>query len=437
MILLVTPNIKGRCYEATNEFSSIHPSMDAAILHSYFTNVKKQQCKMINMEVSRITVEELIKFINYEKIDEVWIICSGSNPSASTMTMPASTLLSARLKVNVKSKIVMYGGHPSSLPELTKQQSGCDEVIVGDGIDCDAKDIPMVDWALLSPNKYKAHNWHCFGDLDNRNNYAVVWTSLGCPYRCKFCSVANMYKEKPFSQRQRRIEDVVDEIEVLNKSFGVKNIRILDELFTYNLERVERFCDLLESKNLDGLNMWCYSRVDTINLEILKKLKKVGFNWIAYGFESCEQETLDLMGKKTKVKDFDYAITSAKSAGINIIADVMAGFPDDNYLSLEKMYKFLETYMFEMINLYPLFHLPGTELYDGSNTDWNTYQLYGSSCKPASTKYLSSSEVLRWRDMAFNRYMTSPAYLSMIGNKFGQGTKEHIVRMMSKNIRVK
>ena len=435
MILLVTPNIKKDCYSGTNEFSCIHPSVDAAILKSYLVNIKNIKCEMVHMEADGVDTNALIKLINSEAIDEVWIICSSANPSASTMTMPAAIALSARLKATVKAKIVMYGGHPSSLPELTKEQSGCDEVIIGDGIDCDARDIPMIDWKSINPSKYRAHNWHCFGDVTGRSPYAAVWTTLGCPYNCKFCSVDNLYKNKPFSQRKRRMEDVVDEIEVLNKVFGVSNIRILDELFTYDFERVDKFCYLLHKKNLEGLNMWCYSRVDTIDLTILTDLKSVGVNWVACGFESCEQDTLDLMGKKTKVEDFAHAIQSARSAGISINADVIAGFPDDNYPSLERMYKFLEDNLFEMINLYPLFHLPGTSLYNGE-TDWNKYQLYGDECCPASTKHLTSMEVLKWRDMAFKRYMTSPSYLNMIEKKFGSNTKHHVIRMMRKDIRV-
>ena len=181
--------------------------------------------------------------------------------------------------------------------------------------------------------------------------------------------------------------------------------------------------------------MWCYSRVDTINQDIVNKLKSVGINWIAYGFESFDQNTLDLMGKKTDIKDFERAIGYARNADVNIIADVIAGFPNDSLESLEKTYKFLEDNLFEMINLYPLFNLPGTSLYDNKETDWSKYQLYSNRCSPASTKYLTSSEILKWRDMAFNKYMGSPAYLSMLERKFGLETKEHINRMIKKVIR--
>jgi anaerobic magnesium-protoporphyrin IX monomethyl ester cyclase len=435
MILLVNANIKGDCYSKTSEFSAIHPCIDAAILHSYFTNIKRVKCGLINMEADGIDTNTLVRIINSGGIKEVWVICSGSNPSSSTMTMTASNTLSLNLKLRTSAKIVMYGGHPSVLPELTKEQSGCDEVIIGDGIDCDIKEIPIVDWGLINPNKYKAHNWHCFGNIKRRSPYAAVYTSLGCPYNCKFCSVKNLYKNKPYTTRQRNIEDVVQEIVVLNTKFGVENIRILDELFTYNLERVDKFCGLLKSKNLPSLNMWCYSRVDTINQDIVNKLRSVGVNWIAYGFESFDQDTLDLMGKKTDIKDFEKAIGYARNADVNIIADAIAGFPNDSLESLEKTYKFLEDNLFEMINLYPLFNLPGTSLYDNKETDWSKYQLYSNRCSPSSTKYLASSEILKWRDMAFNKYMGSPAYLSMLERKFGLETKEHITRMIKKVIR--
>ena len=387
------------------------------------------------MEADGIDTNTLVRTINSECVKEVWIICSGSNPSSSTMTMTASNTLSLNLKLRTKAKIVMYGGHPSVLPELTKEQSGCDEVIIGDGIDCDIKEIPIIDWALINPNKYRAHNWHCFGNLDRRSPYAIVYTSLGCPYSCKFCSVKNLYQGKPFSKRQRKIEDVVQEIVYLNTKLGVENIRILDELFTYDLARVEKFCDLLKNEKVGSLNMWCYSRVDTINSDIMKKMKGAGINWVAYGFESLDQDTLDLFGKKTRIEDFNKAINIAKDANVNIIADVIAGFPDDNYESLERTYKFLEDNLFEMINLYPLFNLPGTSLYNGEEKDWTKYQLYSRNCSPAPTKHLTPTEVLKWRDMAFSRYINNPDYLSKMERKFGIKTREHLERMIKKTIR--
>ena len=427
MKLILTPNIKDDCYSLVNQFTAIQPNIYAAIYHSYLKNIKNIDCRMINMEADQYSINSVIEFIKTNNIDEVIIVCSGSNPSASTMTMPETFKITARIKTETNAKVILYGGHPSALPELTLSQSGCDNVIVGDGIDCNIDDIPIIDWWEINPNKYRAHNWHCFGRLNKRSPYAVVWTSLGCPFSCSFCCVNNMYKNKPFSARQRNIENVVNEIYVLNRFFNVDNIKIMDELFIYDLERINKFCDLLEQRKLN-LNMWCFARVDTVDAKTLKRLKKVGMNWIAYGFESVSQDTLNDVNKKTNISVFQDVVNQTRSAGINIIADVIVGFPNDNYLSIEKTYKFLKDNCFEYINIYPLFNFPGTEAYS-SETDWTKYQLFSKSCTPAGTKYLTPHDVVEARNNLFKRYISEPTYINRIRRLFGDDTVSHIQKM--------
>ena len=95
------------------------------------------------------------------------------------------------------------------------------------------------------------------------------------------------------------MKDVVDEIDVLYNEFNIRNLKILDELFVFKNPRLDEFCDLLEERNYD-LNMWCFARTDTVTPEILKRLKKVGVNWVAYGFESFDGEILEATRKKVK-----------------------------------------------------------------------------------------------------------------------------------------
>ena len=48
---------------------------------------------------------------------------------------------------------------------------------------------------------------------------------------------------------------------------------------------------------------------------------------------------------------------------------------------------------------------------------------------PLPTKFLSGAEVLRFRDQAFQTYFTSPRYVEMVRQKFGEETVEHIRQM--------
>lgn len=443
MVLLVTPNTKKIAYGLTStEFSAIQPNIYMNILESVYNHIKKIPCKSIHMEADQVDISSLIKYIKVMKPSKVGIICSGSNPSASTMTMPATIEICQAIKREIPSQFIfIWGGHPTVLPDRTKFETGADQVIVGTDFGCSVSDIPRIDWKRIDPTKYRAHNWHCFGDLSNRSPYAVIWTSLGCPYQCEFCCVNNIFGRNCYMQRP--IYDVIKEIDFLVKNYDVHNIKIMDELFvSNNYKRLLDFCDALIRRRYN-LNLWCFARVDTVNPKILGLLKKAGVNWIAYGFESMNQKIVNAYRKGTKIRTYEEVIKWTHDAGMFIIADFIAGFWEDDYTTLEEMYSFMCRINFEFINLYPLFAYPGTTLYKKyidlgriqEPHDWREYVLYGEDCKPCPTCKLTSAEVLVWRDSKYIEYYKRPEYLSMIEEKFGIETHNHVNHMADMKLR--
>src|SRR5437667_9339265 len=75
------------------------------------------------------------------------------------------------------------------------------------------KDLHGNVWHLLPMGKYRAHNWQCFEDLRQRQPYASIYTSLGCPYKCTFCCINAPFGSNRY--RMRSAEAVVAEIEHL------------------------------------------------------------------------------------------------------------------------------------------------------------------------------------------------------------------------------
>jgi len=65
---------------------------------------------------------------------------------------------------------------------------------------------------------------------------------------------------------------------------------------------------------------------------------------------------------------------------------------------------------------------------------WAGYAQFSEETLPLPTKYLSSAEVLRFRDRAFEEFHSSPRYIEMIRQKFGQDTVEHIKEMLTRKI---
>lgn len=453
MILLVYPDCKLTNYQKiADSISAIQPNIYMSLLGEY---LKEQDItvQMINCDVEKLTNGAVCEIAKNLKPKLIGIFTIGHNLASSTMTMVGAIDLGNKLKeYNLDSKVFIIGGHPTALPKRTLEETKVDYVICGEGYKeitdlyyqgskekiiktkqvIDVNDLPMVDWSLLDPKKYRAHNWHCLGDLEHRSPYGVIWTSMGCPYPCEFCAVNNLFDGQKL-YRKRDINSVIHEIDILVQYHQVKNIKIIDDLFITKNPRIYKFCDLLEKRNYD-LNMWCFSRVDTVDKRILERLKQVGMNWIAYGFETSSQKILDSTDKHNKADLYDSVISMTHEAGINICADVIVGLPDDDYESIQDTYKFCVKSEFEWVNVYPAFAYPGTPLYDAAiknelmvtSTDWKQYSPYGYECLPLKTKYLSSAQVLQARDIFFNDYHSRPEYLDMIESKFGLEAKKHI-----------
>lgn len=475
-IILATVNSKKDLYSVTaDEFSAIAPNINLGLLHSYIES-KNIRVDMIDSEVDNISMDGLVAIAEKEKPLLFGIVVSGANPSSSTMTMASVIDFYNRFNQAAPDiKTFIWGPHPTVLPERSLRETGTDFVIRGEGyktivelfhalrgrraIDSihglsyftkshgkinyvhtedsplikDMDILPMVDWEKINPRRYRAHNWHCFGDISERSPYAIIWTSFGCPFKCSFCCINNLFGKR--TQRFRSIDSVIKEIGILVEKHHVKHLKILDELFVVNPRRVEEFCDKLEATGYE-LNMWGYSRVDTINRHLLKRLKKVGMNWVSYGFETATDEILEQTKKNCK-RDVEEVIKMTQEEGLYICADVMVGLPKETHENMERTYDFLVRHNFEWANIYPVFAYPGTEPYEVNKKqrEWKQYSLYGYECVPEGGKYLTPKEVLKFRDEAFIKYHSRSEYLSMIEEKFGSETKEHILKMVSVSLK--
>ena len=411
------------------------------------------------------------------------IIVLGTNPSASsTPKMSGVHILVDELKAAAPDlKVVLGGMHPSALPERTMEEEKADfvckeegfytilqllEVLTSGGdpseikipglwyrkdngvfsnepvpFEDDLDTLPQAAWDLLPMDKYRAHNWHCFNDLTKRNPYAVIYTSLGCPFRCSYCPVQAFYgKPKlPF----RSPENVIEEIDLLVKKYNVKNIKIMDELFVYKEDRVQRICDLLIERGYD-LNIWVYARVDTIKESMLSKMKKAGINWIAYGIESANAVVRKGVNKTLNEERIRQAVDMTHAAGIHIIGNFIFGLPDDNMETMRETLSLAKNFDLEYVNFYICMAYPGSELYDEAlksgvkmPDEWHGFGQYSYESLPLPTKHLEPSQIIKFRDNAFKDYFSDPVYLDSIRRKFGEKVVTHIKDMLKKELKRK
>ncbi|MCK4493224.1 MAG: cobalamin-dependent protein [Methylococcales bacterium] len=398
------------------------------------------------------------------------VIVYGNQPSASTQNMTISGKIVNAVKTGSDSFVVLGGLHASALPKQTFEQENADFIIEGEeqiplkelleylkgdkdlsevrGIWYKENDttkhnpkpplikdldeyLPIAAWDLLPMAIYRAHNWHCFDDIENRQPYGAIYTSLGCPYSCTFCCI-----NAPFggaSLRCRSPELVVEEITLLAEKYGIKNLKIIDEMFVLNENHYMKIVDLLIERNLD-LNIWAYARVDTVKEKTLAKLKQAGVNWLALGIESANSGVRDGASKKMKPRDIAEIVNEIQAAGIRVIANFIFGLQDDTLESMTETLEMAKELNCEFANFYCAMAYPGSQLYNIALAEnlklpeaWTGYSQHSYNIQPLPSKYLTAKEIVAFRDDAFHEYNESEIYLSMLEEKFGLAVKEHMM----------
>jgi radical SAM superfamily enzyme YgiQ (UPF0313 family) len=278
---------------------------------------------------------------------------------------------------------------------------------------------------------YRAHNWHCFDHIQDRQPYAALYTSLGCPFRCSFCCI-----NAPFGRSSIRHWDpdlVIQELDILAGRYGVKNVKIADEMFVLHEAHLNRLCDLIIERG-HKFNFWAYARVDTVKDALLEKMKKAGFNWLCLGIESSSGHVRQGVQKgRFREEDIFRVVKTIQSADIRVIGNFIFGLPDDSIESMKGTLKLALDLDLDFANFYSAMAYPGSKLYDMAiekgwrlPASWQDFSQHSLETLPLPTEHLSAGEVLGFRDWAWQHYFENERYLGHVERKFGRGVVEHL-----------
>lgn len=186
----------------------------------------------------------------------------------------------------------------------------------------------------------------------------LMISSRGCPYQCIFCD------RKVFGNKFRAHspKHVVDEIEEVINKYGAREIRFMDDTFTLDIKRVDAICDEIFRRNIK-VPWTCLTRVNTVNLEILKKMKRAGCWQVIYGIEAGDQRMLDIIKKGVTVEQNEIGIRLAKKAGLNVRATFVFGLPGETLETIKKTVDFAKRMNLDVVNFFTVILFPGNELY--------------------------------------------------------------------------
>ncbi|MFH1641566.1 MAG: radical SAM protein [Nanoarchaeota archaeon] len=160
---------------------------------------------------------------------------------------------------------------------------------------------------------------------------AMIITSRGCPYNCIYCCkgiFGNRF-------RQRSPKDVIAEIKSVKNRYKIDKFFFIDELFTFDKNFITKLCNEIIRIHLN-IKWEALSRVDTVDLSLLEKMKEAGCNKIHYGIESGDPAVLKKINKNINLGQIKNAIKLTKQVGIKTDAYFILGLPGDNIDSMGK-----------------------------------------------------------------------------------------------------
>lgn len=408
-------------------------------------------------------LDAVAKCITHE---EVFKIARDFSPSVTVVDTSTPSIFNdvdaaAKIKDITGSFIVLVGTHPSALPEETLR--------INESIDAVARreyEYTVLEIAsLISGGKVTragleaidgiSFRWdgnifhnkdrEFFEDLDSlpfvseiykkyldyrdyfyaHSRYPIVTliTGRGCPYHCVYCLYPQTFNGHKL--RARSVKNVVDEIEFCLKSFsGLKEIMFEDDTFTLNKNRLMEFADEILKRKLKF--KWSANSRADIDLETMKILKKIGARLFCVGIESGDQTVLDSMKKRLTVAQINNFFLDAKKIGILIHGCFLVGNPGETKETLDKTLKLALKLKPDTVQFFPIMIYPGTEAYRwATENDYLTTNNFNEWLTPEglhncviSRPGLSNYELVKFCDMARQRFYTRPSY---IAKKFLQG----------------
>ena len=470
-VLLINPGNLLYQFGNVSDYATIAQPIGIAMIASYIRENSNYSVGIIDAEVEMLDPDEVINRINTHNPLVVGL-------TAFTTKMDVSIEIIKKIKeVRSDIKVIIGGHHPSAIPLETYKETNVDYAVIGEGylpiidiLDFETgkisnkndirgvlyydnenekivrnnrsslislnDDLPIPAWDLLPMKKYKAHHWQCW-HIGQENSYAVVFSSLGCPFKCSFCSVGVVYGDKKV--RYITPERFVENIEYLVNEYGIKHFEIIDDTFTLSKKRVRKICDLIIEKNLD-INAWCFVRTDRLDELTLTKMRDAGIRWVFFGLESGDNDILEGVSKGQDRKQIYDAVKLVKKVGLNLGCSIAFGIEGDTYETMNKTLDTVIDLVPDWVNFFVSMAYPGTDLFN-ENIDtgklpsrWNQYGFFSPDSKPLSNKNLTSREILEFRDQAFNKFYNNERYKSHILNKFGEEVWEGIVKMSSRKL---
>jgi len=344
--------------------------------------LEKEGCKVriLDAHAQRIRPDKTVNFIKgYDKI----FITSSSLDKWQCPNIDISTFLeTVRCIKKLSDEVYVMGYHgtvePEKILDLTEAKAvirgepECtvleickkndlteiegisyrnNEIVVSnpDRSHIELKTLPLPAYNLLDIDKY-------FYEILGRN-FALFEISRGCTYQCRFCNKV-MYGKK---LRTKSLEQIIEEVRIAIERYNVKTGYFIDLEFFSNREILDQICEFLIEKRYN-FKWCCQTRPDSLDVGILKKMRRAGCRLIHLGIESGLQQFLDYLGKDITIDKIVRSVEICKQVDIKTLAFFIFGLPSETDKDRKKIFGFIKELNTDFVSFHRLISYKASEI---------------------------------------------------------------------------
>lgn len=224
----------------------------------------------------------------------------------------------------------------------------------------------------------------------SKGSAPYLFSSRGCPYRCRFCSSSAFWGITRFFSAGY----VIKEIEIILEQFPeLKNISVWDDLFIVNKPRFKKFVEMVEEKEINKrVNFTLAVRANLVNDELCEALKRINVSSVGFGAESGSDRILNILNKGVTVKQNQETLDLLYKYKVPVSCSFIVGIPTETEKDVQLTYEFILKNIIERklspnpsVNI--LMPMPGTKVWgyaiekgliDTKNMDWNRLSIFAS-----------------------------------------------------------
>ncbi|MDI6735931.1 MAG: radical SAM protein [bacterium] len=384
-VLLINPlqkNMITTCLpKYVEEEAGFYPPLGLALIAGYLQKQTNFKVEIIDALAEKLDLEEIANQVRQKSPEIVGI-------TTTTFTLiDVLNIAQAVKEINKNIHVVLGGPHLSIYPGETLAQKDIDSVVIGEGeiTFCELvrhladekplneiegvgfkkegkiiinqrreyiqnlDEIPFPARELLSLGKY-------YSIHGQKDRMTTIFTSRGCPYNCLFC-----YHAFGKKFRFRSPGNVVDELqEIMN--LGIKEIFFFDDLFTAKKDFAMGICEEIIRRKLH-LVWEIRARINTVDREILQRLKEAGCRRISYGVEAGTDKILKVLRKGITTQQVIEVFKLTKEVGFITYADFMIGSPTETRQEILETIRFAQKLAPDFVQFSITTPYPNTDLY--------------------------------------------------------------------------